>query len=457
MNTKHNDNDDVLSTHNEKTPSLNNNSTETALERKRLNTRKKRQAVRDNLDSDRDRKRRERSVEAREGVNLQPKHISLVDLCCGCGGQLLAMLALLETASYEDYALQVPFACDYSSSKLTLYNAMAISYGYPRATLTDITDESYFTHTRIKSWGHVDVLMSSIPCTTFSSLGRRGGLRADATKAFVKSLLRIAGLVLSPVCVFECVTQLESDAFFQMALIQPLTSLGYNTSWFSIDASSWAPTNRKRLFIVCQQDDTAFNQFRIPGGPKCREKRLYTCLLRAYDPKEVSNNGSIKEMAPLSSYAITRASKMSINKAKVAIKKLATHSKVRPTSSDLARAVRISLDDLSKAAQAIWKLPFIKGRQHSHVVTYHFDRITQIKHTYGVSPTLVKSSSGAFMIRDSFGVRVLTGREAALIHCYPMRAIAAYESVASSNQIVEAVGDGFVIPVVRDVLKAVWK
>ena len=51
-------------------------------------------------------------------------------------------------------------------------------------------------------------------------------------------------------------------------------------------------------------------------------------------------------------------------------------------------------------------------------------------------------------------MRVLTGREAALIHCYPEEAITAFESVASSNQIVEAIGDGFVIPVVRDVLRS---
>ena len=51
-------------------------------------------------------------------------------------------------------------------------------------------------------------------------------------------------------------------------------------------------------------------------------------------------------------------------------------------------------------------------------------------------------------------MRVLTGREVALIHCYPEEAIAAYESAANSNLIVEAIGDGFVIPVVRDVLRA---
>ena len=423
--------------------------------RKRLHMQKKRLAVIDKLDADRDRKRRERSNSAKDYDVFTPKRISLVDLCCGCGGQLLAMLALLETAKYEDYTLHLPFACDYSSSKLSLYNSMASAYGYRHASLTDITDESYFTHTRIKSWGHVGVLMSSIPCTTFSSLGKRKGLQADATKAFVESLIRIVGLVLSPVCVFECVPQLESDNLFQGALIQPLTSLGYNTTWFSIDASKWAPTKRKRLFIVCQQDNAAFKQFRIPGGPKCREKRLYACLLRAYDPTVGSNtDNSIAKMAPLSSYAITRASKMSPSKAELAIRKMAARKKGPLSSSDLARAVGISLSDLSTAAQAVSKLPFIKRRLHSHVVTYHFDRITKIKRTYGVSPTLVKSSSGAFMLRDSFGVRVLTGREAALIHCYPMSAISAYESVASSNQIVEAIGDGFVIPVVRDVLRS---
>jgi len=190
--------------------------------------------------------------------------------------------------------------------------------------MADITDESYFTHTRIKSWGDVDVLMSSIPCTTFSNLGKRDGLLADSTKAFVKSLLRIVSLVLSSVCVFECVIQLESDALFQEALIQPLTSLGYNITWFSIDASAWAPTKRKRLFIVCQQDDASFKKFRIPRGPKCREKRLYSCLLSAYDPRGGLNNESSDEIAPLSSYAITRSSKMSPLEAASAIKKMTT-------------------------------------------------------------------------------------------------------------------------------------
>ena len=427
----------------------NENDTEIVKERKRMFMQKKRLIEQSKRVADRDRKRQAR-ISSMDQSDSPDKGISLVDLCCGCGGQLLAMKLLLETPRYDSYRLRVPFACDISPSKLSLYNSMASSYGFPLATLADITDETYFVHSLIKAWGHVDVLMSSIPCTSFSSLGKRGGLLGVSIQAFVKSILRIISIVLSPVCVFECVTQLESDKLFQEVIIQPLTALGYNCSWFSLDASTWAPTKRKRLFIVCQTDATSFKQFRIPRGQKCREKRLYSCLLRAYDPRKEA----VGDMAPLSSYAIKRASKMSLTEADLSIKNIANRNRVSLTASDIAKAMGVSLDDLSRAAKAVWQLPFIRERLHSHVVTYHFDRITQIKNTYGVSPTLVKSSSGMFMIRDTFGVRVLTGREVALIHCYPEDAIKAFESVASSNQIVEAIGDGFVIPVVRDVLRA---
>ena len=94
----------------------------------------------------------------------------------------------------------------------------------------------------------------------------------------------------------------------------------------------------------------------------------------------------------------------------------------------------------------------MRGRKTSRVVTFHFDRVTQIEKTYGVAPTLTKS--GAYLLRDAFGVRTLTGGECARLHGYPPRVVAAYEAAASSGQLVAAVGDGFVIGVVRDVLKA---
>jgi hypothetical protein len=57
------------------------------------------------------------------------------------------------------------------------------------------------------------------------------------------------------------------------------------------------------------------------------------------------------------------------------------------------------------------------------------------------------------LLRDAHGVRSMTGGEVAKLHGYPPRVVAAYEAAASSGQLVAAVGDGFVINVVRDVLK----
>ena len=81
------------------------------------------------------------------------------------------------------------------------------------------------------------------------------------------------------------------------------------------------------------------------------------------------------------------------------------------TAKERAKALVVLERDLSIAARAVAKLPFIRGHKFSHVVTYHYDRITYIEKTYGVAPTLTKS--GAYMLRDAVGVRTLTGREVA--------------------------------------------
>lgn len=69
-----------------------------------------------------------------------------------------------------------------------------------------------------------------------------------------------------------------------------------------------------------------------------------------------------------------------------------------------------------------------------------------------MAPTPTKSVTD--LLRDAYGMRSITGGEVAKLHGYPPRVVKAYEAVASSGQIVAAVGDGFVIGVVRDVIKA---
>jgi hypothetical protein len=153
--------------------------------------------------------------------------------------------------------------------------------------------------------------------------------------------------------------------------------------------------------------------------------------------------------------AARRGHRAGHQKKKLALAVLAAHRAGRRgsiTEAQRAKAAKVCEKELSIAARAVAKLPLVRGRVTSRVVTFHFNRVTQIERTYGVAPTLTKS--GAYLLRDAFGVRSMTGGEVAKLHGYPQRVIAAYEAVASSGQIVAAVGDGFVINVVRDVIKA---
>jgi hypothetical protein len=58
------------------------------------------------------------------------------------------------------------------------------------------------------------------------------------------------------------------------------------------------------------------------------------------------------------------------------------------------------------------------------------------------------------MLRDAIGVRAVSGAETTRLHGYPEPVVAAFEAAAGSSRIVSAVGDGFCINDVRDVLKA---
>jgi site-specific DNA-cytosine methylase len=86
--------------------------------------------------------------------------------------------------------------------------------------LADVTDSAFFTAERVAAWGAADVLVSSIPCTSVSRLGKRDGLKNKAVAAFIVGLLAIVGLAAAPVCIFECTVGLEADPRFSKALLK---------------------------------------------------------------------------------------------------------------------------------------------------------------------------------------------------------------------------------------------
>ena len=334
----------------------------------------------------------------------------------------------------------------------------------PQGVLADVTDAAFFTAARVAAWGPLDLVVSSIPCTSLSSLGKRDGLKAKSVAAFIAGLLRILGMAAAPIVVLECTRGLETDPRFQKALITPLKKLGYSVAWHTLDARHWVGAVRLRLYLVCFRSAAACEAFAFPSRPPCREVRLQSCIMAAFDPttaaakKKKKKSSSKKEpdaaerMAPAESYFITK-----VQQKKLAAAVLDAHRAGRKalTPAQRDKALAVCSSELSIAAQAVAKLPFVRGRRTSRVVTFHYNRVTQIERTYGVAPTLTKS--GAYLLRDAYGVRSMTGGESAALHGYPPRVVAAYEAAASSGQLVAAVGDGFVIGVVRDVLKAALK
>ena len=371
--------------------------------------------------------------------------VKVVELAAGIGGAREA-LSQLPALMGAHWSFSHVHASDFDQGKVDGYNAAAAAAAPPAppAVLADVTDKAFFTPELVASWGAVGLLVSSIPCTSFSPLGKRLGLAACA--AFLAGLFRIVRLAKPKALVFECTSGLERDPLFESRFLKPLAAAGYNCSYALVDARAWVGVARTRLFLVCFLKDAAAQaRFDFPLGPDRRAVKLHSVILPAF--RKGAPPGTA--MAPLESYFRTAALRRR-RKAKAAASAAAGGDAAKAK----AAAGRLRQRDLSIAARAVGKLPFLRGRQHSRVVTFQFGRVNAIRTSRGVAPTLVKSGSGALMMRDAFGVRRLVGAEVAALHGYSAATVAALGRALSSNQVAAAVGDGFVVPVVRDVLRA---
>ena len=372
--------------------------------------------------------------------------VKVVELAVGIGGAREA-LSQLPALMGAHWSFSHVHASDFDQGKVDGYNAAAAAAAPPAppAVLADVTDKAFFTPELVASWGAVGLLVSSIPCTSFSPLGKRLGLAACA--AFLAGLFRIVRLAKPKALVFECTSGLERDPLFESRFLKPLAAAGYNCSYALVDARAWVGVARTRLFLVCFLKDAAAQaRFDFPLGPDRRAVKLHSVILPAF--RKGAPPGTA--MAPLESYFRTAA----LRRRRKAKAKAAAAAIGGDAAKAKAAAGRLRQRDLSIAARAVGKLPFLRGRQHSRVVTFQFGRVNAIRTSRGVAPTLVKSGSGALMLRDAFGVRRLVGAEVAALHGYSAATVAALGRALSSNQVAAAVGDGFVGPVVRDVLRA---
>jgi len=106
----------------------------------------------------------------------------------------------------------------------------------------------------------VDIAWASFPCTDLSSAGGRAGLHKGPASSvfwhFVKVLARM-GSNRPPLVVLENVTAFGTRRSGEelVSAVRALNGLGYSVDLLSIDAASFVPQSRPRLFVVGVKGD----------------------------------------------------------------------------------------------------------------------------------------------------------------------------------------------------------
>lgn len=141
-----------------------------------------------------------------------------------------------------------------------------------------------------------DFLAAGFPCQPFSlagvskknSLGKAHGFRCEIQGTLFFNLASIIGVKRPPVVLLENVKNLQShdQGRTWTTIKETLQELRYTVFDQVIDAASWVPQHRERVYIVCF-DKAVFGDnppFRFPEPPKTRPK-LKDILEKKPDPK----------------------------------------------------------------------------------------------------------------------------------------------------------------------------
>ena len=220
--------------------------------------------------------------------------VRLVELCCGYGGGLIAAeLAHPDGASGIESVhagvdlgnkAVVEASCFYLQQKRarSLSDVDALGDGaIPRSASTtpllpsprltpvvaNVTSATDYSDEVIAAWGHVTLLVSSIqvPCIHHSNPGTRGGM--TKLRPFLDGLFAVIRRTRPRAILLECVVSLEADPLFKCNVADVLSAIGYDLTWFDLDARGWADVARNRLYIVASIDHHASERFKVPRPP----------------------------------------------------------------------------------------------------------------------------------------------------------------------------------------------
>ncbi|CAJ0851319.1 DNA (cytosine-5)-methyltransferase 1 [freshwater sediment metagenome] len=207
----------------------------------------------------------------------------LVDLFAGIGGLRRGFAAIggecVYTCEWDKYA-QKTYAKNYPEDEHEII-----------ADIRDVVPSAVPDH---------EVLLAGFPCQPFSiagvskknALGRSHGFACEAQGTLFFNLARIIEAKRPPVFLLENVKNLvnhDRGQTFRIVRRVLEEDLGYHISCKVIDAKSWVPQHRERIFIAGFRDkpcDFTFDDMHIPDpmkGPKLR-KILHSSSERAERP-----------------------------------------------------------------------------------------------------------------------------------------------------------------------------
>jgi DNA (cytosine-5)-methyltransferase 1 len=143
-----------------------------------------------------------------------------------------------------------------------------------------------------------DILTAGFPCQPFSiagvskknSLGRKHGFQDAEQGNLFFAICDVVAEKRPSVLLLENVKNLRShDKGKTWKVIQEaISALGYEMRFQIIDASSWVPQHRERLFMVCfdkkKFTKTEIDSFEFPIGPK-KQQSLSLILEKSPDKK----------------------------------------------------------------------------------------------------------------------------------------------------------------------------
>ena len=231
--------------------------------------------------------------------NTKPKAFTFIDLFAGIGGL---------RRGFEPIGGECVFTCEWDRYSQETYRA-------------NFPDDAHEIAGDIRTVNAADIpahdlLLAGFPCQPFSiagvskknALNRPHGFACEAQGTLFYEVARIIGHHRPKAFVLENVKNLvnhDKGRTFRVIHDVLTKEIGYQIRWKVIDAKSWVPQHRERIFIVGFREPNAFSldDMRIPDA--LRGPKLQTILHKPGDSVEkafTSRDGSAADKYTLSDH-----------------------------------------------------------------------------------------------------------------------------------------------------------